>query len=147
MSFSLSILAVGRLKAGAQHDLVQDYRKRIRWPLKITETDGRTAAEEQQRLLAALPTSGMVVGLDERGQTLTSMEFASFLAGWQREAAPVTFVIGGADGLGDAVRGRAGRLLSFGKATWPHQLVRVMLLEQLYRAESIVNGHPYHREG
>jgi 23S rRNA (pseudouridine1915-N3)-methyltransferase len=94
------------------------------------------------------PEGGVTILLDEKGEQLTSMELASKLERWRddgrREA---RFLIGGADGFGEAERGTATLLLAFGKATWPHLLARAMLAEQLWRATSILANHPYHREG
>ena len=103
-------------------------------------------AEEAGRLIAALPAGGMVVALDERGKSLTSPDFAGHV-GRARDAGrgAFAFVIGGPDGLAGEVRARADLVLSFGALTWPHQLVRVLLAEQLYRAMTILAGHPYHR--
>ncbi len=100
------------------------------------------------RLAAALPGEGKIVMLDERGEQLASIAFSKALGAWLAEpAGPPTLVIGGADGLGDTLRSRASRLISLGKMTMAHRLVRVILAEQLYRAVSIMEGSPYHREG
>ena len=88
-----------------------------------------------------------MVALDERGRDLTSRDLASTFGRWRDDARTrLAFLIGGPDGHGDAVRARADLLLSFGRMTWPHRLVRVMLAEQLYRAATILAGHPYHRD-
>ena len=138
----LHIVARGRIGRGAEADLVARYAKRIVWPFTVTElpeTGGRVAAISQ-------PVK--TVGLDETGAALTSTAFAQMLDGWRdsgvREA---RFLIGGADGLSGDERASADMLMSFGSATWPHLLVRAMLVEQLYRATTIIAGHPYHREG
>lgn len=149
----LDILAVGRMKAGALQTLADDYRKRITWPLAVHEiesryTDPRTAQEDEERkILAHLAPHAFVVVLDERGNGLRSLDFAQTLNRLQTEGEErVQFIIGGADGLTDAVRSRAAFLLSFGQQTWPHMMARVMLLEQIYRAQQILARHPYHRE-
>ena len=99
-----------------------------------------------QAILAALPREGRIVALDEHGRDLTSADLAALLGRWRDEGLRlVTFVIGGADGLDAAVLARADLRLAFGRATWPHMLVRPMLAEQLYRAGTILSGHPYHR--
>ncbi len=102
---------------------------------------------EAELILAALPPGARLIALDERGAAWSSVELAGRLAGW-RDAGTgaVAFAIGGADGLGSAVLDRADAVLSLGKMTWPHLLVRGMLLEQLYRAQQILAGHPYHRD-
>ncbi len=118
------------------------YQKRIAWPLSVTElpeTGGR---------VADLIPPAKIVALDESGEALTSVAFAKLLEGWRDSGVrEVRFLIGAADGLCEAERASADRLLSFGSATWPHLMVRAMLAEQLYRATTIVAGHPYHREG
>ena len=138
----LHIVARGRIGRGPEAELVARYVKRIAWPVTLTElpeTGGRVADSL---------TPAKTVGLDERGDMLTSVALAALLEKWRdagiREA---RFVIGAADGLTEAERSSADLLLSFGATTWPHLLVRAMLAEQLYRATTIVAGHPYHREG
>lgn len=104
-------------------------------------------AREAELILAALPTGARLVALDERGQAWTSRELADRLGQWRDQGtAALAFAIGGADGLGRAVIERADAVLSLGAMTWPHLLVRGMLLEQLYRAQQILAGHPYHRD-
>ncbi len=150
----LVLAAVGRLKAGPMKALADEYAGRLVWPLTQREIDIRTrlsAAELTQReadaLLAAVPAGARVVVLDERGKALDSRTFATQLGRWQDDGtSDCAFLIGGADGHASAVRQRADLLLSFGSLTWPHMLARVMLLEQLYRAQQILAGHPYHRD-
>jgi len=149
----LMVLAVGRLKPGALKALGQDYAARIAGPLVIREVEERRKlppAEMRQRegalLLAALPRDALAVALDSRGTALTSEAFAARLAAWRDNGrADVAFLIGGAEGLSDLVRARADFTLSLGPMTWPHFLARGMLLEQIYRAQQILAGHPYHR--
>ena len=155
------VLAVGRLKAGPERELVLRYAGRfeagaraigLSGPVitEIAESQARSAperkAQEAQLLLAALPAEAQAIRLDERGESLGSAGFARDIGQW-RDAGrkSLAFIIGGADGLGEAVAERVPRVLSFGAMTLPHQLVRVLLLEQLYRAETILSGHPYHR--
>ena len=104
-------------------------------------------AREAELILAALPAGARLIVLDQRGAEWTSREFADRLRAWRDGgAASLAFAIGGAEGLGSAVIDRADAVLSLGAMTWPHLLVRGMLLEQLYRAQQILAGHPYHRE-
>ena len=136
----LHIIARGRIR-GPEAELVARYARRLVWPLTLTEL-GDTAP------LPDAPPQTRVVVLDERGPTLTTRAFADRLAAWRDEGVrEARFVIGGADGHSAATRASADWLLSFGPATWPHLLVRAMLAEQLYRATSLLAGHPYHREG
>jgi 23S rRNA (pseudouridine1915-N3)-methyltransferase len=138
----IHIVARGRIGRSPEGELVERYLKRISLPVKVTElpdTGGRIPPRERD---------GVVVALDERGEQLGSMEFAARIGRWREEGKrEVRFLIGAADGLGDGERGEADLLIAFGKATWPHMLARAMLAEQLWRATSILAGHPYHREG
>jgi 23S rRNA (pseudouridine1915-N3)-methyltransferase len=138
----LHVIARGKIGRSPEAELVARYAKRITWPLRLTElpeTGGRLP-EPQTPLRTVL--------LDERGRQLGSGEFAEILRGWRdngvREA---RFVIGAADGHAAGEREHADLLLAFGQATWPHLLARAMLLEQLFRATSLLAGHPYHRAG
>ena len=101
---------------------------------------------ERDRILAALPQGSSLLALDERGESLTTLQFAAAIEGWMREGGDVAFVIGGADGLHPDVKRRATRMLALSSMTMPHALVRVVLAEQLYRALSVIQNHPYHRE-
>lgn len=151
--FKVDVIAVTRIRKGAYADLVAEYGGRIRWPLKIHEIEARSAepekaqAEEQEKILKLLDPHAVVIVLDERGDGLRSLDFAKTIERFSNSGENhFQFVIGGADGLLDDVRSRADILLSFGQQTWPHMLARVMLLEQIYRAQQILCGHPYHRE-
>jgi 23S rRNA (pseudouridine1915-N3)-methyltransferase len=149
----LHVVAVGRLKTGPHADLARHYAERLKWPLSIREVEERrklSPAELTERegalLLSAVPPGALVVALDEQGSQFTSDGFAQRLQRWRSEGVgDVVFLIGGADGLSAAVREKAALRLSLGSMTWPHLLVRGMLLEQLYRAQQILAGHPYHR--
>jgi 23S rRNA (pseudouridine1915-N3)-methyltransferase len=138
----LHIVARGKIGRSPESELVDRYLKRIAWPTKVTELPDRGG------LLPQAAANAVTVVLDERGQALSSMDFARKLESWRdtgrREA---RFLIGAADGHEEELRGTADLLMSFGDATWPHLLVRAMLAEQLFRATSIIAGHPYHREG
>ena len=138
----LHILARGKIGRSSEAELVERYLKRIAWPTKVTELPDRGGT-----IPPASPNS-VTIALDERGEAMNSMALAKKLEDWRdggrREA---RFLIGAADGHGEAGRAEADLLLSFGPATWPHLLVRAMLAEQLFRATSILANHPYHREG
>lgn len=158
----LTVAAVGRLKRGAERDLVARYHERAVKAgraigfraldlVEIGESPARDAArrmtEESIAIASVIPDGAAVVVLDERGENLDSPSFADLLRCWRDNGRPAAaFVIGGPDGIAVTLRQRAELRLAFGAATWPHQLVRVMLLEQLYRAVTILSGHPYHRE-
>lgn len=155
------VIAVGRLKQGPERELAERYRERfddIGRKLgfrdlvisEISESRARDAvarvAEEAAAISAAIPEGSAVVALDERGKNLDSAVFARTLGTWRDQSVASTiFLIGGADGLSPELSARARLAMAFGSATWPHQMVRVMLLEQLYRAATILAGHPYHR--
>lgn len=155
------VAAVGRLKSGPETELSERYRKRaaqtgrnLGWrDVEIVEIRESRAAEPAKRMLeesialtTLIPQGAAVVLLDSRGDSLDSARIAAQFSKWSENGKPaVVFVIGGADGLADSLRDKAQLRLSFGTATWPHQLVRVMLLEQIYRATTILTGHPYHR--
>ncbi len=149
----LWLAAVGRARPGPARDLFDEYAGRLGWPLTLREVEVRRRLppdelkrQEAGLLLAAVPAGSVVVALDERGKALSSEAFAARLGAWRDQGAgDVAFLIGGADGHGDAVRARADLLLALGPMTWPHMLVRGMLAEQIYRAQQILAGHPYHR--
>ena len=138
---ALALVAVGRLRQGVEADLFAHYNARIRPPIAVTEVSEKDPRREAAAILAALPGGAFVVALDPRGRGLDSEGFAAALQGWGK----VVFVIGGADGLDPAVRERADAVISLGKMTWPHLLVRGMLAEQIFRARAISAGPPYHR--
>lgn len=156
------LLAVGRMKKGAEADLADRYLKRATQAgraigiraIEIVEIRESRAQEADRRKLEesiaianVIPDNAAVVLMDERGEGFGSAVFADHLARWRDGGqGTVVFVIGGADGLSQTLRDKARLTLNFGQVTWPHQLVRIMLLEQLYRAVTILSGHPYHRD-
>lgn len=156
------VAAVGRLKPGPDSEIAERYRDRamkagrslgLRGPdiVEVRESRAREAkrrmAEETIALAGALPDGAIKVVLDSRGQNASSDHFAQRIRGWRDSGSPaVGFIIGGADGLGAGLLDNADAILAFGSATWPHQLVRIMLMEQLYRMTTILAGHPYHRD-
>lgn len=138
----LHLIARGKIGRSPEAELVGRYAKRISWPFKLTELPDRGGT-----LPEALTPSRQVL-LDERGRQLSSEEFADLLGKWRDEGVrEARFVIGAADGHGETARAEADLLLGFGAMTWPHLLARAMLAEQLWRATSILAGHPYHRSG
>lgn len=147
------LLCVGALKASPEKELLSQYQVRLSWPLEIQEIVCRKHGSANQvkdwegdLLLQALGPGVTAIGLDEGGSSITSVEFAHILKAYQDEGAKsLAFIIGGADGLSEPVKNRCQRLISFGRMTWPHLLARGMLIEQLYRAQQILMGHPYHR--
>jgi 23S rRNA (pseudouridine1915-N3)-methyltransferase len=150
----ISVIAVGRMKSGPEQTLTEHFRSRITWPVDIREVEEKKKlpsaalrAREGELLLAACPAGATIIALDERGKQLTSRAFAQRLGNWRDEGlADLAFIIGGADGLAREALTRATQTLSLGSMTWPHMLVRGLLLEQIYRAQQILAGHPYHRD-
>jgi 23S rRNA (pseudouridine1915-N3)-methyltransferase len=155
------VAAIGRLKQGPERELAAFYCKRAAAsgrPLGLREIEvveiresrahdiERRRVEESIALANVIPDGAIVVVLDQRGKSLDSAALAALLHQWRAEdRAASCFIIGSADGLAPSLVERANVRLAFGAATWPHQLVRIMLLEQLYRAGTILSGHPYHR--
>jgi 23S rRNA (pseudouridine1915-N3)-methyltransferase len=158
----LVLAAVGRLKNGPERELASRYLDRLQKTgrgVGLTEVEvveikdsraqevGRRLLEEAIALANVIPDGALTVVLDCRGENLDSAAIAGEIRAWRDSGhEAVAFVIGGPDGLGEEVKRRADFTVSFGAATWPHQFVRIMLLEQLYRAATILSGHPYHRE-
>lgn len=149
----IHILAIGRLRNGPVRDLVDDYLRRLDWPVTIREFDSKKSGnaklvqQDENTLLAdAIPDNARLIVLDERGRDLSSRQFAGKIEAWQHDGVgDIACIIGGADGLLPELRKRADLCICFGKQTWPHMMVRAMLVEQLYRARQILAGHPYHR--
>jgi 23S rRNA (pseudouridine1915-N3)-methyltransferase len=149
----LTVAAVGRWKAGPERALYEHFAGRVTWPLELKEIDVKKklptpqlVRREGELLLAAVPKGAVVVALDQRGKPMTSADFARRLGAWRDDGVgDVVFLIGGADGLDESVRKKATLTLSLGPMTWPHLMVRALLAEQLYRAQAILSGHPYHR--
>jgi 23S rRNA (pseudouridine1915-N3)-methyltransferase len=145
------VIAVGKLRTGPESVLLAQYTARLRPPLTVTEiAEARGSPAEVRRregeaLLAALPTAAFAVALDQGGEAPGSEALARLVERWLGNGRPLCFLIGGAEGLDPAVLARADAVLSLGSMTWPHLLVRALLAEQLYRAQCIRTGHPYHR--
>ncbi|MCB1529771.1 MAG: 23S rRNA (pseudouridine(1915)-N(3))-methyltransferase RlmH [Rhodospirillales bacterium] len=144
---SIEILCIGKLKNNPLEQVWDEYVRRLQWPVSLTEMEGKNQKEELEKLSAKIDPHAALIVLDETGKTLSSRDFAQKLEQFQTAGqSKFQFVIGGADGLNDDIRARAGLVLSFGKQTWPHLLARVMLIEQIYRSQQILAGHPYHRD-
>ncbi len=157
----LAVIAIGRLKPGPERELSDRYRGRFDdlgrrlgfRGLDVHEIPESRARDSEQRIreeaasiLALVPEGALLVALDERGKNIDSAAFAAHLGRWRDESvANTVFVVGGADGLSPELRRRVRLSVAFGAVTWPHQIARVMLLEQIYRAATILAGHPYHR--
>ena len=145
----ISILSVGHKMPAWIQDGFHEYQRRMPPEIRVELTElkpDKTRADEGKRMLAALPDDATLLALDERGKAISTQGLSVMLSGWMRDASHPVFAIGGADGLADEVKARADKLISLSALTLPHQLVRVVLAEQLYRAWTILARHPYHRE-
>lgn len=155
---NITVLAVGNKMPRWVDEAVNEYSKRfgrdIHYTIKEIKPEKRGSgvsaaqgmAAEEKRILDAIPDNAYLVVLDERGQAPTSVELAGYLKNWQQNGEHICLIIGGADGLTNNVKQRARMMLRLSSLTLPHGMVRVLLTEQLYRAVSILNNHPYHRE-
>ena len=145
----VSILAVGHKMPSWIEEGFREYTRRMPPEIRVELVEvkpGRDKDAEGEMLVDSLPLGSTLLALDERGKAVSTQGLSVMLSGWMRDASHPAFVIGGADGLSDAVKQRASKLISLSTLTLPHQLVRVVLAEQLYRAWSILARHPYHRE-
>ncbi len=142
------ILAIGKCKRNSpEAEIIAEYVKRSQWEIIIKEKDNATQAEEARFLLENISHNAKVVVLDERGVNIKSLELAAKVEAWMLDGvSEICFLIGGADGHLPLVRERADLVLSFGRLTLPHMLMRAVLTEQIYRVQTIINHHPYHRE-
>jgi 23S rRNA (pseudouridine1915-N3)-methyltransferase len=142
----IDIIAVGRMRKDALKTLCDEFCGRMQWRVTLHEIDTKKPQDETRQILGKIDPQAYVFVMDERGKSLPSEDFAQRI---ETQATQGTsrfqFIIGGADGHSEEIRKKADFLLSFGAQTWPHMLARVMLLEQLYRAQQIIAGHPYHR--
>ncbi|NBX02934.1 MAG: 23S rRNA (pseudouridine(1915)-N(3))-methyltransferase RlmH [Alphaproteobacteria bacterium] len=146
------ISAIGKAKASPEQQLYNEYIKRMSWPVQCREFDVKLQDINQRKqreggeLLAACAGYERIIALDETGKTLSSREFAGEMMGWQQQGfSSFAFVIGGSDGLDAPVKKAAHLVWSFGRVTYPHMLMRALLAEQLYRTQTIILGHPYHK--
>jgi 23S rRNA (pseudouridine1915-N3)-methyltransferase len=158
MRMRMTLIAVGRMRPGPVRDLYDHYAGRLGpgplGALALKEVEerrplsaGDLKRREAQLLLGAAPKGARIIALDARGEALSSAEFADLLGRWREEGVrELAFLVGGAEGLDQAVHQAAALTLSLGPMTWPHLLSRALLVEQLYRAQSILSGHPYHRD-
>ena len=143
-----TIIAIGKCKKNSpEAAIINEYVKRSGWQLTIKEKDNSTQKDEAEFLQSSIPHGAKVIVLDERGENLKSTELAAKIADWQLTGtSEICFLIGGADGHLQSTRDRADLILAFGRLTMPHMLMRAVLTEQIYRIQTIIAGHPYHRE-
>ena len=142
------VIAIGKCKKNSpEAQIIAEYVKRCSWEIIIKEKDNSSQEEEAVFLQKAIPHGAKIIVLDERGENLKSTELAHKIENWQLNGcSEICFLIGGADGHLQSTRDKADLLLSFGKLTLPHMLMRAVLCEQIYRLQTIISGHPYHRE-
>ena len=147
------VSAIGKSKNSPAYQLYMEYAKRLAWKIECKEFEVKSAnsaqrkAREGELLLGSCVGYDALIVLDETGENLSSQEFSEKIRKWQQVGkSSFAFIIGGADGLDAAVLKKANLVWSFGRLTWPHILVRAMLAEQIYRAQTLINGHPYHRD-
>lgn len=143
----ITLGVIGKCKPSSpEAEIIKRYQERLKWELKIKEKDNSTQEEEAKFLASAIPTGSKVIVLDERGKNMTSPELAKIVENWmQQGCSELCFLIGGAEGHLEETRQKADLVLSFGKLTLPHILMRAVLAEQIYRLETIINHHPYHK--
>ncbi|MEH6475562.1 MAG: 23S rRNA (pseudouridine(1915)-N(3))-methyltransferase RlmH [Sneathiella sp.] len=149
----LTIASIGKFRAGSLVDLYSEYAARIPWDLSLKEVEEKKPLKgdqlktrEAELLMKSIPKGAKLIVLHERGKELGSVEFSKLLGSFEDDGVQdVAFLIGGADGHSKSTLDKADRLLSLGKMTWPHLMVRGLLAEQIYRAHSIRTNHPYHR--
>lgn len=143
-----TILAIGKCKKNSPEAMIiEEYVKRSGWDIVVKEKDNTTQEDEAKFLQGNIPSGAKIVVLDERGENMKSLELAAKIENWMLNGcSDICFLIGGADGHLQSTREKADLLLSFGKLTLPHMLMRAVLAEQLYRVQTIINHHPYHRE-
>ena len=145
------ISAIGKTKTQQEDLITLKYLKRIKnieikqYEIKLNNKQ-KKIEEEGFKLISSTPLNGRLVLLDEQGENLTSPELAKMVLDWRNDnIAYINFAIGGAFGNGDQIKRKADKIIAFGKLTWPHQMVKMMIAEQIYRIETIIQGHPYHK--
>ena len=148
-----TIVSVGRMKKGPERDLCDLYAKRLKWSFILEEVEEKNPLrpneikkKEAELLMDKVPEGALLIAMDQNGDSLSSAEFAEKINDWQNQGIRnLAVVIGGSNGLDSTILNKANKKIALGKMTWPHMLARVMLLEQLYRAQSILGKHPYHK--
>ena len=143
-----TIIAIGKCKdKSPEAAIIAEYAKRSVWDLQIKQKDNSTQENEAKFLQENIPQGAKVIVLDERGENISSLELAAMTEKWMNNGcSEICFLIGGADGHLQSTRDKADLILSFGRLTLPHILMRAVLAEQIYRIQTIINHHPYHRE-
>ena len=149
----IKLLCTNKLKSGPELEMIKKFLIQIKWPIEVVEFQSKKKTahditkEETAFFNKQLKDAATIILLDELGQNIKSTEFASMIENALSNSQKIYFTIGGANGIAKEIKNQAHHILSFGKATWPHLLCRIMLIEQIFRAQSILNNHHYHREG
>lgn len=142
----IHIIATGKMANSPFAEAFEHYQKQLRTPLTIHEINAKSPHAEHQQFAKLIPADSYKIFLDENGKNLRSQDIAARLEQWQNQSkSHICFVIGGADGHAPDLKQQADEVWAFGNQTWPHLMARMMLVEQLFRAQSILSGHPYHR--
>ena len=143
----ITLGVIGKCKSNSpEYEIMKRYKERMKWDMIIKEKDNSTQEEEAKFLQSCISSNAKVIVLDERGQNITSPELAKIVENWMQDgSSELCFLIGGAEGHLETTRSKADLVLSFGKLTLPHILMRAVLTEQIYRIETIINHHPYHK--
>ena len=142
----ITLVAGGLLKSGPLKSLFQDYEKRLSWKIDVKEIPENAGSKTTKLFIDKIPKGSVVIALDETGDNLSSASLAQFIQTKQVSGTShFCFLIGTADGFSPEIHKHTHKKISFGAATWPHPMVRTLLMEQLYRAQQIIAGHPYHR--
>ena len=143
----ITLGVIGKCKPKSpEAEIISRYQERLKWELKIKEKDNSTQQTEAKFLSSCISPNSKVIVMDERGKNMTSPELAKLVENWmQQGCSEICFLIGGAEGHLEETRQQADLILSFGKLTLPHILMRAVLVEQIYRIETIINNHPYHK--
>jgi 23S rRNA (pseudouridine1915-N3)-methyltransferase len=144
----INIIAIGKCKKNSpEHAIIEEYTKRSAWQINIKEKDNSNQKDEAAFLTSSIPNNAKIIILDDRGENLKSTELAKIIENWQiNGTSEICILIGGADGHLQSTRDKGDLILSFGKLTLPHMLMRAVLSEQIYRIQTIISGHPYHRD-
>ena len=152
----ITILSIGKFENSPHKAVFENYLKRLKWKVELRELELKNAQNmsvdkikegEGELILKALKPSSKLIAMDERGKQFSSIEFSKMIADFGVVGeSDLTFVIGGSDGLSQEVLRKASLKISLSKMVFPHLMVRAILIEQIYRAQSIIAGHPYHRE-
>ena len=143
----ITILSIGKFSNNNPNkQLFYSYQKRLNWKIDLKELEPKNNQTEGKLILSKIPNSNIIIALDEKGKATSSTEFSTIIKNYANQGnSNLTFIIGGADGLDPEIKKKSHLTLSLSNLTFPHMMVRTILIEQIYRAQTIINNHPYHR--